>query len=77
MRKWFVPITVLGLSGLGVLLSTEKGRETARRLKQYVSDTPEHLSGLNDAVERELANLQQSVDSVAARLGVSRKQIAG
>ena len=77
MRKWFVPITVLGLGGLGVLLGTEKGRETVRRVSQFVHEGPERLSGLNDAVERELASLQESVDAVAERLGVTRNQITG
>ena len=77
MRKWFVPITVFGLGGLGVLLGTEKGREAVRRVRQFVNDTPEHISGINGAVEHELDSLQESVDALAKRLGVNRSQIAG
>jgi hypothetical protein len=77
MRKWFVPITVIGLGGLGALLSTEKGREALARFRHLLLDAPDRLSGLGDAIQDELEGVQRSVDALADRLGVNRNQIAG
>src|ERR1019366_3452473 len=38
MRKWFVPLTVLGVGGIGAFLLTDKGTETLRRWRAEVGE---------------------------------------
>jgi hypothetical protein len=66
MRKWYVPITVLGLSGLGMLLLTERGRWALRWL--YENTRSETLLEWNESAQRELERIQTALNRVAATL---------
>jgi hypothetical protein len=66
MRKWYVPLTVLGLGGLGVLIGTERGRNALRRASDLFEEAPEHLAAWNNTIEKEMANIQEAVDSIAS-----------
>jgi hypothetical protein len=68
MRKWCLPLTVLGLSGLGVLVLTERGRGTLRRLYESLSRAPESLLDWNDAAQHEFDRIQTALARVAASL---------
>jgi hypothetical protein len=73
MRKWYLPITVLGLGGLGVLgmlIGTERGRAIVRRVAENFIDAPESFEEWNDAAIRELESIQSALDSLAQALGV-------
>jgi hypothetical protein len=76
MRKWYLPLTVLGLGGLGVLLGTQKGRNAVRRASEIFEDAPAQLANLNESLDDEMANIQEAVDSIAAILGPSQRPTA-
>jgi len=68
MRKWYVPLTVAGLGGLGVLLLSDSGRNVLRWLGRYVRWNSEGLLEWNEAAEAELLRLQEAVTSIAESL---------
>ena len=68
MRKWFVPLTVAGIGGLGVFLFTEPGRRTLRWVGQYIRWNSEGFLEWNDAAEAELQRLQEAVTAIADSL---------
>ena len=69
MSKWYLPLTVLGLGGLGVLLGTERGREALDRAADFIDDFPDVYSEWQEAAEREIQSIQSAVDQIAATLG--------
>ena len=76
MRRWYLPLTVLGLGGLGVLLGTEKGRHAMRRVSEFFAEAPDHLASVNETLDHEMAHIQEAVDSIAAILGPARRPTA-
>jgi len=68
MRKWYFPMTVLGLGGLGVLLFTERGRRSLRRLAEFLPEAPQHFAEWNETAQRELDRIQATLDQVAQSL---------
>jgi hypothetical protein len=76
MRKWYVPLAVLSLGGLGVVLATDGGRRAMRRLGDVLEDAPEHLDNWSEAIEGEVATIQEAINSIASALGTPRQQPA-
>jgi hypothetical protein len=73
MRKWYLPATVLGIGGLGVvgvLIGTERGRAVVRRVAENFIDAPESFEEWNDSALRELESIQSALDSLSQALGV-------
>lgn len=68
MRKWYVPLTVAGLGGLGVLLLTERGRTALRWMFANLHNAPEALLEWNDAAQHELERIQSALNRVASSL---------
>lgn len=68
MRKWFVPLTVAGIGGLGVFLFSESGRRVLRWAGQYVRWNSQGLLEWNEAAEAELGRLQEAVTAIAESL---------
>ena len=68
MRKWYLPMTVLGLGGLGVLLFTERGRRVIAEVSEYISDAPARFAEWNDTAQRELDRIQTALNRVASSL---------
>ncbi|MBI2678772.1 MAG: hypothetical protein HYX28_08320 [Candidatus Koribacter versatilis] len=65
MRKWYVPLTMLGLGGLGLLFVTERGQQAVRALVESLGEpVDESLPG----VDRELAQIESALDEIAADL---------
>jgi hypothetical protein len=69
MSRWYVPLTLLGLGGLGVVLTSDRGRGILNRAADFLEDLPENYSGWQDYTEREIATIQSAVDEIAASLG--------
>jgi len=69
MSKWYLPLTVLGLGGLGVLFGTEKGREALSRAADFLDEFPDRYSDWAEQTEIEIANIQSAVDRIAQSLG--------
>jgi hypothetical protein len=68
MRKWYLPMTVVGLGGLGVLLFTERGRRVLAWLSENLPEAPYRLAEWNEAAQRELDRIQATLDDVAEKL---------
>jgi DNA-binding PadR family transcriptional regulator len=69
MRKWFVPLTVLGVGGIGAFFFTDKGRETLRRLRARFDEAPEHWEEWNENAQMELERIQTTLNQIAESLG--------
>jgi len=69
MTRWYLPLTVLGLGGLGVLFGTDRGRRALERAADFLEQLPEDYSAWMDMTEREIAEIQSAVDQIAASLG--------
>ena len=68
MRRWYVPLTVLGLGGLGALLLTERGRSAVRTLVARFQNAPDTLLEINDTLQLELDRIQAALDQIAESL---------
>jgi hypothetical protein len=65
MRKWYLPLTVLGLGSLGVLIGTERGRSLLRRAGRGLEAAPDHLRDWSEVYQTELDKIQNTIDSLA------------
>ena len=68
MRKWYVPLTVLGLGGLGLFLLSDRGRNAVRWLADNLHRAPDSLLEWNEAAQRELDRIQVALNRVAESL---------
>jgi len=66
MRRWYMPLTVLGLAGLGALILSPRGRQILALLADGW-DAAENVWHQNDAL-RELERLQAAVNQLAHSL---------
>jgi hypothetical protein len=69
MRKWYVPVTVIGISGLGMLFLTDRGRKAVRWAFENLNRAPDTLLEWNEAAQRELDRVQTALNRVAESLG--------
>ncbi len=69
MRRWYLPMTVVGLGGIGMLLFTERGRRSLGWFIEQLPDAPRHLAEWNEAAQRELDRIQDTLNHVAESLG--------
>jgi hypothetical protein len=68
MKNWFLPATVLGLSGLALVFASERGRE---RVRHFLDDLLEHgdpLGEFNKFCEEQLETIQENLDRLAKAL---------
>ncbi len=65
MRRWYVPLAVLGLGSLGLVLLSERGRRVLRSLFQNFDQVPNRLLEWNDGLQNELDRIQTVLDRVA------------
>jgi hypothetical protein len=68
MRKWLVPLAVLGAGGVGAFLASPKGRETLRRWLAVWAEAPERWDEWNDAAQTELDRIQATLNQIAQSL---------
>ena len=68
MRKVYVPLTVLGLSGLGWLFLTGRGREALHWIGDNLPIGRKRLLEWNEAAQRELDRVQVALNRVAESL---------
>ena len=68
MRKWAVPLTVLGLGGLGALAFSRRGRNAVKWVIEQIPEAPEHFANLNDAAQSELDRIQNALNEIAESL---------
>lgn len=65
MRRWYVPLTVLGLGGVSAFLLSERGRAAVRRLFENFQQAPERWLEWNDSFENELERIQDSLNKIS------------
>jgi hypothetical protein len=68
MKNWLFPVTVLGLSGLGLLFASERGRERVRDFVDRLLEHGDPLGEFSKFVDDQLDAIQTALDSVAAAL---------
>jgi hypothetical protein len=68
MRKWFLPLTVLGLGGLGALVLSEQGRKRIFWALDRIGEAPDRFSEWNDNAQRELERIQNTLNQLAESL---------
>ncbi len=68
MRKIYVPLTLLGLGGLGWLFLTERGQKALRWVGENVQRGPARLLEWNEVAQRELDRIQVALNRVAESL---------
>jgi hypothetical protein len=68
MRKWFVPLTMLGIGGIGALVLSETGRRGLEWLFEQMEEAPDRLAEWNDSAQSELEKIQASLNELAETL---------
>ena len=68
MRRWYVPLTVLGFVSLGVLVLTRRGRQALGWLAESFENAPDTLLQWNETTQHELERLRAAVNQVADSL---------
>ena len=68
MRKWTMPLTLLGLGGLGYLILSERGQQALRWVAESVSRGPGKFLEWNESAQRELDRIQEALNRVADSL---------
>lgn len=68
MRKWTMPLTLLGLGGLGYLILSERGQQALRWVAENIHRGPEKFLEWNESAQRELDNIQAALNRVAESL---------
>lgn len=66
MRDWFVPLTVLGLSGIGLVCASERGRKGLHTLFQRLAT--EGPGEVNKFLDDQLRAIQNTLDRLAEAL---------
>lgn len=72
--KWTIPLTFVGLSGLGAVLFSERGRKLVRSFAERLSAAPGRFAVWNDAAQMELDHIQQAVKELEQSLGTHTAQ---
>ncbi len=68
MKKWFLPVTVLGLSGLGLVFASERGRERVSLWLNHLMEHGDPLGEFNKFCDDQLDHIQQSLDRLSEAL---------
>ena len=68
MRKWFLPLTVLGIGGLGALVLSERGRKAIVWAMERIDEAPDRFSEWNENAQSELERIQSNLNRLAESL---------
>ena len=68
MRRWYVPLTVLGLGSIGAFLLSERGRNKLRWLMENFQSAPDRWLEWNESAQSELDRIQAALDRIAESL---------
>lgn len=68
MRKWFLPLTVLGIGGIGALALSERGRRTIEWFFDRIDEAPDRIADWNDSAQAELDRIQTALNDIADTL---------
>jgi hypothetical protein len=68
MKKWYLPVTVLGLSGLGLLFASERGRQRLRQAFDKLIEHGDPLGEFNKFCEEQLEIIQHNLERLSEAL---------
>jgi len=68
MRKWYIPLAVAGVGGLGAFLLSETGRRAMRWFGHCVRWNAQGMLEWNAAAEAELKAIQSALAALADTL---------
>lgn len=71
MRKWTMPLAVLGVGGLGYLVLSERGQRALRWIIDNISQGPDKFLEWNEAAQRELDRIQVALNRVSESLAAA------
>jgi hypothetical protein len=74
MRNWLLPVTVLGLSGLGLIFASERGRERVLTFFDRMVENGDPLGEFNKLCEEQLNTIQNGLDRLAEALKESQAE---
>jgi hypothetical protein len=74
MRKWTLPLTVVGLSGLGAVLLSKRGRKHVGFTPERSGENTGRLVAWNDSATDELHQIQQAVEELEHSFGTRTTQ---
>lgn len=70
MRKWLVPLTVLGV---GAFFLTDKGRDAVHRLSARFRGAPGTWAEWTEGAQAEVDSIQRTLNQIAASLEPRRE----
>lgn len=68
MKNWYLPATVLGLTGLALVFASERGRERVRRVVDGVLKHGDPIGEFGKFCEEQLETIQESLDRLSEAL---------
>ena len=68
MRRWYVPLTVLGLGSIGAFLLSERGQNALRAMFENFDEAPERWLEWNESAQSELDRIQAALNRIAESL---------
>jgi len=72
MQKWFLPLTVLGLGGLGLLVLSDRGQDALQWVFDKLDEAPDQFNDWNARAQDELDRIQMALNRVAESLEVAQ-----
>ena len=72
MQKWFLPLTVLGLGGLGLLALSDRGHDAVQWALDKLDEAPDQFDDWNTRAQAELDRIQSALNRVAESLEVAQ-----
>jgi hypothetical protein len=71
MKNWLLPIAVLGVSGIGLLFASDRGRTQLRAFLDHLTSSEDPFGQFNKAIETELEHIQRALDHLSETLELS------
>jgi hypothetical protein len=68
MKNWLLPIAVLGVSGLGLVFASERGRGRVREFLDHLTQSEDPFGEFNRAIDAQLENIQHTLDRLSEAL---------
>ena len=68
MQKWFLPLTVLGVGGLGLLVLSDRGQDALPWAFRKLDEAPGQFNDWNERAQEELDRIQMALNRVAESL---------